>query len=304
MAQDLKQHVDNPGQTPMKPMLQSPEEAKDQDGASGQAVVTGNGINYNGGPVLKGNPVPFYVIWYGNWNGTGSNTQATVSLVERFISALGNTPYEKIGTTYGDNGGNVSGNVSLGGAIFDTGSQGTSLTSAKLSNIVARSLGNGLPTDPNGVYFVLTSSNVAEQGFCTQFCGFHTHQTLNNADIKWVFIGNPDRCQSTCGAQPTGPNSPAPGNGGADGIIFTLARKQFDAITDADLNAWFDASGTEAGDKCSNTFAVASTCTATSGCSPSGASAGAKFNVTIGGMDYLLPELWENANGGKCVLHL
>jgi len=60
---------------------------------SGQQVVTGNGINYNGGPVLKGNPVPIYLIWYGNWNGSGSNTQATVSLVEHFLNTLGNTPY-------------------------------------------------------------------------------------------------------------------------------------------------------------------------------------------------------------------
>ena len=35
-------------------------------GPTGQAVVTGNGINYNGGPVLK-NTVPIYIIWYGNW---------------------------------------------------------------------------------------------------------------------------------------------------------------------------------------------------------------------------------------------
>ncbi|HWG87498.1 MAG TPA: hypothetical protein VN679_06920, partial [Candidatus Acidoferrales bacterium] len=32
---------------------------------TGQTVVTGNGINYNGGPVLHGNPVPIYIIWYG-----------------------------------------------------------------------------------------------------------------------------------------------------------------------------------------------------------------------------------------------
>src|SRR5262245_43513925 len=49
-----------------------------------KTVVTGNGINYHGGPVLQGNPVPIYLIWYGNWNGTGSNTMATVSLIDTF----------------------------------------------------------------------------------------------------------------------------------------------------------------------------------------------------------------------------
>src|SRR5215472_16430956 len=75
------------------------------DGAkpTGQTVVTGNGINYNGGPVLAGNPVPIYLIFYGTWtNSTGSNTMATVNLVEHYVNSLGNTPYEKINSTYTD----------------------------------------------------------------------------------------------------------------------------------------------------------------------------------------------------------
>src|SRR5258708_4100023 len=47
---------------------------------TGNTVTLGNGINYNGGPVLK-NTVPIYVIWYGNWNGAGSNTATTVNLI-------------------------------------------------------------------------------------------------------------------------------------------------------------------------------------------------------------------------------
>src|ERR1051326_4949195 len=49
---------------------------------TGEAVVTGNGISYHGGPVMKGNPVHAYIIWYGNWSGSGSNTAATPSLIE------------------------------------------------------------------------------------------------------------------------------------------------------------------------------------------------------------------------------
>src|SRR5215472_1664706 len=55
---------------------------------AGHVVVTGNGINYNGGPVLKGNPVPIYIIWYGTWNNTtGSNTLATQTLIQTFLSS-------------------------------------------------------------------------------------------------------------------------------------------------------------------------------------------------------------------------
>jgi hypothetical protein len=310
MAQKPLSHVDNPGQTPMKDdratghFTDAAPETIEQAKPTGQAVVTGNGINYHGGPVLKGNPVPIYIIWYGNWNGTGSNTAATVSLVEHFINTLGNTPYEHINTTYGDNTGNVSGNLTLGGAIFDTGSQGTRLNNNRLSSIVTRSFSNGLPKDTNGVYMVLTSSNVSEQGFCSQFCGFHTAQTLGGTDIKWAFVGNPDRCPSGCEIQTTGPNSPATGVGGADGMINIMTHESEEAITDPDLNAWFDSSGAEDADKCNFNFGPTSTCNANGLCSAAGTSAAAKYNQTFGGNNYMMQQEWENAAGGKCVQHL
>jgi hypothetical protein len=130
-------------------------------GPIGQAVVTGNGINYHGGPVMKSNPVPIYLIFYGNWNGTGSNTQASVSLIEHFVSTLGNTAIEHIASTYGDNTGNVSGNVSLGGVA--TVNSSTNLNDTSLRTTVSNVINSGaLPRNANGVYMVLTSSNINE----------------------------------------------------------------------------------------------------------------------------------------------
>src|SRR5258708_40247141 len=45
-----------------------------QLGPIGDAVVTGNGINYHDGPGMKANPVHLYLISYGNWTGTGAKT--------------------------------------------------------------------------------------------------------------------------------------------------------------------------------------------------------------------------------------
>jgi hypothetical protein len=267
-------------------------------------VVTGNGINYHGGPVLKANPVKYYLIWYGNWASTGSNTAATVSLVEHFITSLSGTPIEHIATTYGDNSGNVSGNVSFGGHTFVNTT--TNLTDSSLQTTVSNALNSGaLPRDGNGVYFVLSSSNINEtSGFCTQYCGFHTHASLGGADIKYAFVGNPDRCPSGCEIQRTGPNSPAANVGGADGLINVLSHEQFEAITDPDLNAWFDTSGQEDSDKCNFNFGTTSTCTSTSICSAAGKAAAAKFNTTFGSNNWMIQQQWENAAGGRCVLHL
>jgi hypothetical protein len=290
---DIHAHKGGPNQT--LPALVGP---------IGQTVVTGNGINYHGGPVLKGNPVKLYVIWYGNWAGTGSNTAASVSLIEHFIGTLGGSAIEHVATTYGDTTGNVSGNVSFGGHTFVNTT--TNLTDNRLRTTVSNALTSGaLPTDANGVYLVLSSSNINEtSGFCTQYCGFHTHATLNGADIKYAFVGNPDRCPSGCEIQTTGPNSPSTGVGGADGLINVLSHEQFEAITDPDLNAWFDASGQEDSDKCNFNFGATSTCTSTSVCSAAGKAAAAKFNQTFGGNDWMIQQQWENAAGGKCVQHL
>ena len=101
--------------------------------------------------------------------------------------------------------------------------------------------GGRLPKDTNGVYFVLTSADVtAISGFCTQYCGWHTHGTIAGTDIKYSFVGNPDRCPSRrAAAQTTGPN----GNAGADGMASIIAHELEEAVTDPDLNAWYDRRG-------------------------------------------------------------
>ena len=262
------------------------------------AVVTGNGINYHNGPVLKGNPVPIYIIWYGNWS-TGphaSDRAATVSLIESFLSSssLGGSTYEAINTTYGDTTGNVSGHLNFSGAVFDSYSQGTSISDARLRTIVSSHVGSGLPADTNAVYMVLTSSDVNEtSGFCTQYCGFHTHSTIGGRDIKYAFVGNPDRCPSGCEIQTTGPNSPSAGVGGADGMTNIITHESEEAITDPDLNAWFDASGEEDADKCNFKFGPTST-----------ASNGARFNQTFGGHNWMIQMEWENSRRGGCDQHL
>jgi hypothetical protein len=260
----------------------------------GQTVVQGNGINYHGGPVLKASPVPIYIIWYGNWNGgtRPSDSQATVSLLQGFLgsNSLGGSTYEAINTTYGDNTGNVSGHLNFSGAVFDNYSHGARFGDRALKLIVDSHVGHDLPADTGAVYLVLTSSDVKESsGFCRTYCGFHTHATLNGLDIKYAFIGNVDQCPSGCEIQATGPNSPAPGVGGADGMSNVITHETEEAITDPDLNAWFDSSGQEDADKCNFKFGPTQT-----------ASNGSRFNQTFGGHNWMIQMEWENSRGGGC----
>ena len=263
--------LQNPNNAPLDPLGQA---GKGKPGG-------GNGINYHNGPVMT-SPINVYYIWYGSWTG---NT--AVAILEDLIKGIGGSPYWNINTTYYQTGGTkVSNIVNFGGSTFKTAYLGLSLTDAQIKQVVTDAINGGVPNDQNGVYFVLTSADVtASSGFCSQYCGWHTHATIAGSNIKYSFVGNPDRCPSSCMAQTTGPN----GNAGADGMASIIAHELEEAATDPDLNAWYDTRGYENADKCAWTFGTTST-----------AANGSKYNVTIGGHQYLIQRNWVNAAGGYC----
>lgn len=243
-----------------------------------------NGISYHGGPVMLGTTNVYY-IWYGNWGGNSATT-----ILTNLAQHIGGSTYFNINTTY-YNGSNVhvSNSVAYTSSVNDNYSHGTSLSDSAIQQVVAGAIaGGGLPYDTSGIYFVLTSADVtASSGFCTQYCGWHTHGTINGVDIKYSFIGNPDRCPSACEAQTTSPN----GNAGADGMASIIAHELEEAVTDPDLNAWYDNRGMENADKCAWTFGTTST-----------APNGSQYNMTLGAMNYLIQRNWVNASGGFCAL--
>jgi hypothetical protein len=244
-------------------------------------------ISYHGGPVMLGG-VNAYVIWYGNWSG---NTATT--LLPNLLSHIGGSPYFNINTTYYSVSGNiktaVSNSVTLAGTANDNYSQGTALSDAGVQAVVSLAISSGhLPKDTTGVYFVLTSADVNEtSGFCTQYCGWHTHGTIAGSDIKYSFVGNPDRCPSACSNGTAPPN----GNLGADAMASIIAHELEEATTDPDLNAWYDRRGQENADKCAWTFGTTYT-----------TKNGGVANMNLGGTDYLIQRNWVNGSSQFCAL--
>jgi hypothetical protein len=241
-----------------------------------------NGIFYHGGPLILGTTNVYY-IWYGNWSGNSATT-----ILTDLARNIGGSSYFNINTTY-YNGSNVhvTNAVNYVTSTNDNYSRGTSLSDSAIQGVVADAVTSGrLPYDTNAVYFVLTSADVtASSGFCTQYCGWHTYGTINGFNLKYAFIGNPDRCPSACEAQTTGPN----GNAGADGMASIISHELEEAVTDPNLNAWYDRRGAENADKCAWTFGTTHT-----------ASNGSLYNVTLGSRNYLIQRNWVNASGGYC----
>ena len=205
------------------PLAQSTELAPSgKHSTKGQAARKGgggtNGISNHGGPVMLGTTNVYY-IWYGNWAG---NTATTI--LTDLAGTIGGSPYYNINTTYTDSAGTrLSNAVAYAGSTTDSYSQGTSLSDAQIATVVQSAISSSrLPSDTNAVYFVLTSADVtASSGFCTQYCGWHRNYAITGGNIKYAFVGNPDRCPASCAAQTTGPN----GNAGADGMASILAHE-------------------------------------------------------------------------------
>jgi hypothetical protein len=260
-------------------------------GADSFALTTGgttptSPITYHGGPLI--NTPTVYVIWYGNWNqGNGSDTPAGQQIVRDFINAIGGSPYFNINSSYSTNGFNITGGVNNGGETSDAYSRGTRLKDADILTIVnAKIAASQLPYNANGVYFVLTSSDVNEQsGFCRLYCGWHTAGNASAGHVRYSFVGNANRCLSGCAAQTTSPNS----NPGVDGMISVVAHELEEAVTDPDpRSGWADSGGAENADKCAWTFGHAQYQVAN----------GSWANMTLGSRNFLIQRnLYHNLNG-------
>jgi hypothetical protein len=253
-------------------------------------VHSGNGINYHGGPIMPNTP-NVYLIFYGKWkNGAhASDSAATKKLVKQFITGISGSGYEMINSTYGDNSHDVTGLVNLAGSIGMAYPFGQALGNSGARSAVNKAITSGkLPADSNGVYFLITSSDVSEGGFCSSYCGYHGHTTISGKDIKWSFVGNPDRCGigHVCEEQTKGPNN----NTGADGLVNIIAHELEEAISDPDLSAWWMSNGNENADACAWKWGTLL-----------GGTLGVDgYNETFGGHNWLLQMNWENARGGGC----
>ncbi len=249
-------------------------------------------ITNHGGPVI-GTP-NIYFIWYGNWNQSdGSDTPAGQQILRDFANNIGTSSYFAINSSYPG----VSGNASFKQEATDNYSQGRRLHDSSVLAVVSHAINNNLlPYDANGVYFVLTSSDVAEtSGFCSQYCGWHYMGNISTPSgskhVRYSFVGNANRCLNACAEQTTSPN----GNAGVDAMASVVAHELEESTTDPDVNAWYDSNGAENGDKCAWTF----------GHNQFQVANGSWANMTLGSRNFLIQRnLWQSSTTDYCYVSI
>lgn len=253
---------------------------------------------YHDGPVLTGiNNV--YLIWYGCWNdncGSVGDTK-TMQILSDFLINIGNTQYMQINSTYPNSAGAApSGAFIFGGNVIDSSySHGVDLTPADITGIISDEVNSfQLPQDPNGIYVVIASAEIASSamGFCTTSAlSYHAQGIVNGAPVRYIFLGHPVRCPNVVGPQ-FSRTGPTPNDSyAADVLVSNLAHGFNTSLTNPLGNGWFDRYGLENADKCQNTFGQ-TYLTAN----------GARANLRLDSRDYLIQQNWVNDRKARCAM--
>ena len=245
----------------MEPVIVQPSRA--DNGALVQpgkaALYTGapelsNIIYRLGAPVMTG-PIKIYEVWYGTWattSGAIPTPKAYQTFTNDFLASAGEhwainklnyqaakaTPATR--TFVGDYSIIIQQqNVATNAVKYKSPLSQSSIYSLVRDTYFPAA---GAKADPNGIYVVLTSSEIKVTGFGTSFCGWHSYNATSLA--KYSFVGDPATTPG-CLAQNVGPNL-----AGADAMLSVLMHELEETATDPQLNAWYSANGNENGDKC------------------------------------------------------
>jgi hypothetical protein len=243
-------------------------------------------INYRlGAPIMSG-PITIYEIWYGTWSNSSSETpvaKAYQTFTNNFLTAavalgehwaINKTYYQAAKATPASRTpvGDYSTAIQQRVIPVNATKYKSPLSQSSIYNLAKDTF---FPTtakaDPNGIYVVLTSSEIKVSGFGTQFCGWHSYNASSGA--KYSFVGDPATTPG-CLAQTIGPNL-----AGADAMLSVLMHELEETATDPQLNAWYSANGNENGDKCAWVWGSTTT-----------TSNGSFSNMNVRGKNYLIQQ--------------
>jgi len=217
----------------------------------------GTGLLVNhGGPVMTN--AGFWALY---WNGSvATSTQTSINQstgtkyatlreqMDAFLVSFGNdAPYSKAPTDdfsiVQQYGASLTSTVHYFGYKVASERTKSSISDAGIRSFIAAQLGNPtMSVSTNIIYgvFLPAGMKVTMGGAsCSTFCGYHGHFNYGGLDIRYAVFPYLD-----CNACKLSTMSVA------DMITIVTSHEIREAVTDPQLNAWYDDTGYEADDKC------------------------------------------------------
>jgi len=235
---------------PAPASIHSPHDTQPTDAPAHRGVSvfpgsygSGNLINH-GGHEISG--AGFFAIYWNSSVANSPDSQGTGTLqteIANFASTFDKDLDYNLIQQYSATD-TISSTLTFAGDLVDTRPTQSSIADSKVKSYIASLFNSGLVTaNANtiyGVYFP-SSMKITSQGgsSCAAFCGYHGHFAYNGKDIKYAVFPYTD-CRACS----------VPGKAVADILTIVTSHEIREAVTDPDLNAWYDSAGYEADDKC------------------------------------------------------
>lgn len=257
--------------------------AQTKHASHAQAQARRNNLVFHGGQVMSGTTNIFAIFWEPAGSVVSDNYN---SLITRYFNDIGSSSLYHNNTQYTDTTGGAPGNAILAGTFVDTAAYPANpISDAQVqAEVLHAQAVNGWTSSIDNAFFVFTAKDeniCIDSSTCsfTTFCGYHNIFGANNT--IYAALPYTGTSLAACGT-PVSPNN----DFDADSTINVTSHEQIEAATDPLLDAWFDSSGDEIGDKCNFNFG------------PTLASGG---DVVFNGHPYILQQEWDNAQS-DCVL--
>ncbi|CAM6105916.1 unnamed protein product [Calypogeia fissa] len=233
-------------------------------------------LSYHNGPVMSGDSILVYVIYYGNF--TASQRSVISDFLNSFQSHEVPSPsvadWWGLTVEYRDSRDEpVSEAVQLGGERSDSAySRGKNLKIRDIEDLILGQVRNRkLPTDHKGIYIVLTAHDVEVEDFCKNQCASHfATKPLDATDgrpLVYAWAGNAlSQCPSRCvwpfakaeyGPRTQQPLKPPNQDAGIDGMIINIAEMIAGAATNPFNSGYYQgdaAAPLEAATACAGIF--------------------------------------------------
>ncbi len=208
------------------------------------AIVSkaGNIINH-GGPVITSAKVVF-IFWGPNFANAAHPDHTYATTLQAFRNQFGTTGEYNTITQYS---GIQLANLGSGSADwFDTSTPPTNVTDSAVRSKVTSYLATHTFNNSTIYEVVIPSSSYSSSGSSTScggprlaYCAYHSHYSTSGHDVKYSIEPYP----SCSGCKVSGWSD-------VQNQEHFTCHETREAVTDPDLNAWFDSSGAEADDKC------------------------------------------------------
>lgn len=223
--------------------------------ASRTALATGSNLSYHYGPVMTKAAVVTPIYWGTSWTDTatvGSDNKDKVDGLTKLYQGYNNSNHAGISTQYYQTSPTtyVSKGVTLNSAIIDTSA--ASSDSTTIFNKIVEKVGAGTLTVTYDSYIpVYTDLPRGTAGYCA----WHSYGTANLSDgssvvVKFAFFFN---LNGDSGCDPADTRTIY--KQGTEALANVSIHELAEAMTDPQLNAWYDSKGYENADKCAWNFA-------------------------------------------------